>query len=157
MTPDRDTVASNADTDLYVDASEGEGQGSVEEEESDGNYGEEFDNARSSLHLDSPPPICRGLSPVAEVSPEVASMGSTESLEKRCVDLETELNTAMLKLTTLTDELAQVEQESTTLECRQTTLSETVVTTSVPTEATPESRKTCNQDSHEGGHVFPCC
>ena len=127
FTPDNTTVVSAGDTDQYVDASEGEGHAS--DEESEGDFEDKFDEASSSLRVDSPLTVHRGLSPLVEVSPEVASVGSTESLERSCVDLETELNTAMSRLSTLTGELAAVEESVT--ESRQTKHTETVVTAPV--------------------------
>jgi len=62
----------------------------------------------------------RGLSPVMEVSPELASAESTESL-KNCDDLETELSVAMLRLSSMTSEL----EESVVEEACLTKVSET--------------------------------
>lgn len=117
---------------MYMDASEGEGELSREESEEEyvAKYDDPDHDACSSLHSDASRTVARGLSPVVEVSPEVASIGSTESLEKTCVDLESELNTAMSRLSSLTGELAQVEES--VLESRQTKLTETVMITSVP-------------------------
>lgn len=151
LTPDTATVSSNGDTDLYQDASEGEGHLSGEESESD--YGEQYDDANSGL---SPQVVCRGLSPVVEVSPEVVSIGSAESLEGEVSagveDLESELNSAMSKLTVLTSELDQVSVEESVLESRQTKYTETVTIASVP-EARPQVTADARKDSpSEGKH-----
>lgn len=143
LTPDL-PASSNPDTDMYMDASDGEtdhavsGDESAYEEEE-----EEFDDAPSHLHPQQL--VCRGLSPVVEMSPEATSTGSTEALDKNCADLEEELNTALSRLTTLTGELAEVE----VLESRQTKITETVTITSCPID-TREMRKTSTDSSFEG-------
>ena len=139
FTPDP-TVASNPDTERYTDASEGDlevlsGSESPEEhllttEE------EEFDDAHSTLGMG------RGLSPVAEVSPEAGSMDSTESLNKNCGVLESELDTALSRLSTLTDELTEVEESI--VESTQTKLTETVTLTQ------NGARKDSSNSSFEG-------
>ena len=106
-----------------------------EEEEEE----EEFGDASSAL-LQTGLQF-RGLSPVAEVSPEVASTGSSESLDKH-TNIESELNMALSRLSTLTDELNEVEQS--VLESRQIKVTETV---------TIENRKNSlakSDDSFEG-------
>lgn len=141
LTPDP-TASSNPDTDMYMDASDGEsdrpvsGDESAYEEEEEG----EFDDATSHLHPQRV--MCRGLSPVVEMSPEVTCHGSTEVLDRNCEDLEEELNTALSRLTTLTGELAEVE----VLESRQIKITETVTIT---TDA-KEMRKTSTDSSFEG-------
>lgn len=101
---------------------------------------EEFDDAHSTLGRG------RGLSPVAEVSPEAASMGSTESLNKNCGVLESELDTALSRLSTLTDELTEVEES---IEgSRQTKLTETVTIKSAPQGN--GTRKSSSDNSFEG-------
>lgn len=101
----------------------------TEEEEEE----EEFDDAHSSVGM------VRGLSPVVEVSPEAASLGSSESLDKNCGVLESELDTALSRLSTLTDELMEVEESI--VESRQTKQTETVTIT---------SRKESSDNSFEG-------
>lgn len=141
MTPDP-TVGSNADTDPYIDASEGEPDYQTDD-------GEEFDDARTTLPPDSPPPVCgRGLSPVAEVSPEVASVSSMESLENHR-DIEADLNTALSHLSTLTNELNEVEESI--LESRQTKITETVII------ATMEKTDERNDSSFEGKYPPSLC
>lgn len=86
----------------------------------------QFDDAQMNLpFMDSVMPPCRGLSPLVEVSSEMASseLASADSIEsiKSCHDLETELNVAMSRLSTISDEL-----EEAVLESRQTTITETV-------------------------------
>ncbi len=71
----------------------------------------------------------RGLSPVPEVSPELGSAGSTESLNKSQT-LEMELNVALSRLNSLTNELTEVEVS--VLETRQTKVTETVTTAAFP-------------------------
>ena len=145
LTPDP-TASSNPDTDMYMDASDGESdlavsgdESAYEEEEEEA----EFDDAPS--HLNPQHLTCRGLSPVVEMSPEVTHHGSTEALDRNCVDLEEELNTALTRLTTLTGELAEVK----VLESRQTKITETVTIASCPTD-TEEMRKTSTDSSFEG-------
>jgi hypothetical protein len=121
---------------VFVDASDGTGDESGGEE-----FGEEFDDAHSTLSVAHG----RGLSPVAEVSPEQI-LGSSESLNRNTEDLESELNTALSRLSTLTNELTEVEVS--VLESRQTTTTETVTFASVP-EAW-QSRKNSSGSSYEG-------
>lgn len=146
LTPDL-TVSSNADTDMYMDASEGEAEMEASGDES----GEEgFDEAHSTLHLDISHLQGRELSPVAEVSPEAVSIGSTESLDRNCVDLESELNIALSQLSNLTVELAEVEQSI--VGSRQTKITETVTITSVPNarQEGDGSRKSSSETAFEG-------
>ena len=88
--------------------------------------------------LDLPPysqsvsSLGRGLSPVMEVSPELASAESIEN----CADLETELNEALSRLSDMTSELEEVVEAKTCL----TSASET---NTLPT----------GQGSSEAGHV----
>lgn len=126
VTPDLMTSRSPPDSDQYTEG-EVSPQSSQDDEEED-----EFDDAHSNLHLELP--VCRGLSPVAEVSPELASMGSNESVNNS-KELA-ELNTAMSRLSSLTSELIEV--EDTVLESRQTKVTETVTITSLP-ETKPEA------------------
>lgn len=147
VTPDL-TVSSVPGPDVYTEASEGDTQASGDESGGE-EYGEEFDDAHSTLsvlHLQG-----RELSPVAEVSPEAISRGSTESLNRNCVDLESELNTALSQLNTLTNELNEVEVEESILESRQTKMTETVTFESVP-EAMEEDQRNKNSSgsSYEG-------
>ena len=106
IAPDPTTVASNVDTDRYTDVSEGPLSGSESAEEClpllEEGEEEEFDDAHSTLG------IVRGLSPVAEVSPQAGM-------------LESELDTALFRLSTLTDELTEVEESI--VKSKQTKLS----------------------------------
>lgn len=152
FTPDL-TTSSIPDTDMYMDASEREGglQASGDESEGGEEYGEEFDDAHSTVALSHLQ--CRGLSPVAEVSPEAVSVASSESLDNNYLDLESELNTALSRLNTLTDELTEVEVS--VLESMQTKITETVTITSVPeARQGDESRKNSTESSYEGNEQW---
>lgn len=85
---------------------------------------------------------------MAEVSPEVASVSSMESLENH-KDIEADLNTALSHLSTLTNELNEVES---ILESRQTKITETVIIATMP-EKTDER----NDSSFEGKYPPSLC
>ena len=130
------TVSSIPDPDIYMDASEGDTQASGDESGGEV-YGEGFDDAH--LTLSASRLQGRELSPVAEVSPEVLSMGSTpESTNRNCVDLESELNTALSRLSTLTNELTEVEES--VFESRQTMIPETVTSSGSSFESNYEGK-----------------
>lgn len=140
VTPDLITVSSNADTELLAES----GGEEVSGDESGEDYGEKFDDDRSMVH----PDLHRGLSPVVEVSPELASVGSAESLDKNTGDLESELDTALTRLTTLTDELTEVEEA--VLESRQTNVKEIVTMSPEVIPGESDSRKNSSETSFEG-------
>ena len=85
---------------------------------------ENLDDSRLNIpYGESVVPRCRGLSPLVEVTSEVASPESFESI-RNCEDLETELNAALSHLSNMTSELEDAEEAI--VEARQTKITETV-------------------------------
>ena len=108
---------------------EGEMEQQVFQDEDDDDDDEDeaqFDDAHMNLpYVDSVMPPYRGLSPVVEVSSELASseLASADSVEsiRSCQDLKTELDVAMSRLSSISNELTEA-----VLETRQTKVTETV-------------------------------
>lgn len=91
---------------------------------------ERFDDAQPDFpYLQPVNLMCRGLSPLIEVSSELASAESTESL-RNCADLETELNAALSRLSDMTCELEEAEEA--VIESHQTKVTETVTLQRAP-------------------------
>ncbi len=82
-----------------------------------------FSDAQLELPYPHPANMQRGLSPLIEVSPELGSAASTESL-RNCADLETELNAALSRLSDVTNELEEAEEA--VIGARQVRVTETV-------------------------------
>lgn len=162
VTPDP-ISSHNLDTYSY---NEGEVDQVSPDEYDSGDEPPQFDDAHLNLpYVDSVMPPCRGLSPVAEVSSELASAESTESI-RNCQDLETELNAALSRLNSMTNELEEVEEA--VLESQQTKVTETVtIGASLPTSKresggseSGNSRKQSTEktdSSYEGQYVYHGC
>ena len=133
---DSDTLSTpdspvSQDTDHYTEASEGE---STQQHSED-----EFNDT----HSGSPLVICRQLSPVVEISPELGSADSVEGVND-CQALESELNSALTVLDTLRSELIAVEES--VVEQRQTKITETVTIAQIPEDCVDSQ----NDSSFEG-------
>lgn len=139
VTPD--SACSSPDSEQYTEASEGE---TIPEDEEEDEYSDTHSALHPGLHQQR-----RGLSPVAEVSPEAAS--AAESIES--VDnLELELNTALSQLSDLKDELVL---EESLLESQQTRITETVtLRTSAPKTLQEEEEAAARRTSTDKESLF---